>query len=243
MLPRHVCHAQALHQPESADYPKWIQHNLKILGMTLEEIEDYSEGLRESGDPKSANVTEVIEWLQGKEKSLTEGCMIAGGKEGRDCNDLDQLGRLVQTLGDCCGVEEMVHVLSVQCHAEKGETGCESGKPHLAPMPESTLPGHALPTAEELAAIFNHVDRNRDGKLNMAEFREAMEELGDPLSAPSVQLIAEAFDIHGSVEMQQFLEIVSAEEIRSHTQDSKVLRRMASVAKNSMEQHTPDWGS
>lgn len=53
------------------------------------------------------------------------------------------------------------------------------------------------------------MDTNFDGRLNAAEFREAMEKLGMiQLSGPVVSTIFSAMDIHGSLTLQEFLYII-----------------------------------
>lgn len=48
------------------------------------------------------------------------GCMLGGGKTGEECEDLSRLERLVRDLEYDSGVEDMVHILTCQCHAERG---------------------------------------------------------------------------------------------------------------------------
>lgn len=244
VVQRRACQSETRRKNEILGYPKWIQHNLNILGTALEEIEQYSEGLRESDDPDYASVAEVLDWLKGKEDSLAEVCMIDGGSENRGCHELDQICRFVESLKNSTGVEDLAHVLICQCHAEKGKTQRKSGQPVAAHQAlESLFSENVVPKSEELEELFNRMDRNKDAKLDILEFEEAMGELGETLSSPKVQLISEAFGIHGSIDMAQFLEIASAEEIRSLTQDSELLRRMNVVARDRIEKNTPDWGS
>lgn len=67
-----------------------------------------------------------------------------------------------------------------------------------APISPATLPN--LPPA----------DRKGLSPLSpLCAVTDAMTTLGDPLSANSVQIIAQAFDIHGSVDKEQFMQIVS----------------------------------
>lgn len=46
--------------------------------------------------------------------------MLDGGKVGDECTSLERLERLVEDLEYECGVEDMVHILACQCHAERG---------------------------------------------------------------------------------------------------------------------------
>jgi hypothetical protein len=47
------------------------------------------------------------------------------------------------------------------------------------------------------------MDRNGDGFLNIAEFREAMDTLGDHLDGPTVAEVCNALDIDGKMDYDQ----------------------------------------
>lgn len=50
-----------------------------------------------------------------------------------------------------------------------------------------------------LADVFQRFDLDHNGKLDAIEFREAMKEMGDELSAQSVKIIFNSLDIRGCV--------------------------------------------
>ena len=53
------------------------------------------------------------------------------------------------------------------------------------------------------------MDKDGNGKLNVAEFREAMEKLGmTHLTGNTVSTILEAMDVHGPIDLEDFLNIV-----------------------------------
>lgn len=56
---------------------------------------------------------------------------------------------------------------------------------------------------------------------------EAMRELGDEMSGSSVATILDAMDVHGFISVDQFVAIVEAEAIESHSSDAKMLRRLS----------------
>uniref|UniRef100_A0A061S3X6 EF-hand domain-containing protein n=1 Tax=Tetraselmis sp. GSL018 TaxID=582737 RepID=A0A061S3X6_9CHLO len=231
-----LCQAQA----QGADFPKWIIRANDTLSLAIHNVTDYAEYLKEAGDSHSEVAFEVLAWLESKKENLTKTCVQSGGKGAKECTDLEHMGRLVSDLEQECGIEDLVHVLACQCHAEKGKLASkprEHSKEHT-----SSLPGHVHPTEEDLMTVFEHMDRNKDGKLDMVEFADAMEAIGDPLSSPTLSIITESFDLHGSLGYEEFKEIVSAEEVRAHTPASKNLRRLARNIRSQVD-HTPDWGT
>jgi len=222
----------------STDYPKWIQHANRVFDVATEGISDYYEYLDDEDKRKGAAL-EVLEWLREKRAVLVDGCMLEGGKTGEECDDLWRLERLVTDLENESGVEDMVHVLICQCHAERGTLNRPTGMLET-PLSESTLKDHMLPTEDELKLIFQAMDTDGDGRVNIMAFTDAMSKMGDTLSPNSLENISVAFDLHGSMDFEQFKEIVSAEELRPHTSDIRALRRM--IAPDRTE-HTPDWGT
>lgn len=56
--------------------------------------------------------------------------------------------------------------------------------------------------------LFNKMDHNNDGKLDVEEFRDAMRTIGDELSGEMVGLIFESLDLHGFVTFEDFLTIL-----------------------------------
>ncbi|DBA69075.1 TPA: hypothetical protein ACH3X2_013235 [Trebouxia sp. C0005] len=75
--------------------------------------------------------------------------------------------------------------------------------------------------------LFYAMDTDNNGKLDVGEFREAMRELGDEMSGSSVATILDAMDVHGYISLDQFVAIVEAEAIESHSSDAKMLRRLS----------------
>lgn len=68
---------------------------------------------------------------------------------------------------------------------------------------------------QRLRNLFDAMDRNKNGTLNIAELREAMDELGDHLDGAMVSKICSALDIHGRVTFEEFCVIVDAEAVRT----------------------------
>ena len=74
---------------------------------------------------------------------------------------------------------------------------------------EHSLHLASLRPHEERTPILQAMDRDGNGKLDAAEFRDAMKQLGmQNLTGTTVSTIFEAMDIHGAITMEDFLQIV-----------------------------------
>jgi len=99
--------------------PKWLQRTIRTLDTAINDIQDYAGFLKESDDGKHHGMAvEVMDWLVEKKGVLVQGCKA--NKSSKDCNTLETFGRLVEDLESCSSIQDLVHVLSCQCHAEKG---------------------------------------------------------------------------------------------------------------------------
>mmetsp|Transcript_25965 Transcript_25965/g.72699 ORF Transcript_25965/g.72699 Transcript_25965/m.72699 type:complete len:171 (+) Transcript_25965:422-934(+) len=99
--------------------PKWLQRTIRTLDTAINDIQDYAGFLKESDDGKHHGMAvEVMDWLVEKKGGLVQGCKA--NKSSKDCNTLETFGRLVEDLESCSSIQDLVHVLSCQCHAEKG---------------------------------------------------------------------------------------------------------------------------
>jgi Ca2+-binding EF-hand superfamily protein len=78
---------------------------------------------------------------------------------------------------------------------------------------------------QRLRQVFEKMDRNNDGYLNIGEFREAMDALGDHLDGAMVAKVCMAMDIHGRVDFRQFHDIVDEELMLSTSRESLQLSR------------------
>lgn len=61
---------------------------------------------------------------------------------------------------------------------------------------------------QSFADFFVRMDKDKDGRLNVDEFRTSMKLLGDELHGPTVTMILEALDVHGYLDLDQFLTVV-----------------------------------
>ena len=68
----------------------------------------------------------------------------------------------------------------------------------IAGLAAQSMPGTSADALRNhLADVFERFDMDHNGKLDAIEFREAMKDLGDELSAQSVKIIFNSLNIHG----------------------------------------------
>lgn len=82
---------------------------------------------------------------------------------------------------------------------------------------------------QDFLEFFKTMDKDGDGRLNIEEFRSIMKELGDELHGPMVETILQAVSSnYGFVEFDEFMAVVEAEEIRSHSKLATLMRQSTS---------------
>jgi hypothetical protein len=91
---------------------------------------------------------------------------------------------------------------------------------------------------QRLAQTFNQMDKNQDGLLDIAEFRAAMDALGDHLDGPMVAEVCDAMNAHGSITFEQFEDILAAEAVRARTPEAARLR---ALLHDRSADHFKDW--
>lgn len=92
---------------------------------------------------------------------------------------------------------------------------------------------------QRLHAIFDQMDRNQDGKLDIGELRAAMDALGEHLDGPMVAEIVDAMGIQdGACDFETFREIVDAEALRARTPGASALR---ALLHDQSAEHFRDW--
>ena len=74
--------------------------------------------------------------------------------------------------------------------------------------------------------MFDQMDHNGDGYLNIAEFREAMDALDDHLDGRTVAEICNALGINGRMEYDQFVDAVEVHTLAAESKESSRLRRV-----------------
>jgi hypothetical protein len=75
--------------------------------------------------------------------------------------------------------------------------------------------------------MFDQMDLDGNGSLNIGELRAAMDALGEKLDGPMVGEIVDAMGIQGGlVSFEDFREIVDAEAVRARTPGAASLRRL-----------------
>eukprot|EP00891_Asterochloris_glomerata_P009743 jgi/Astpho2/9743/fgenesh1_pg.00149_%23_28_t len=157
------------------------------------------------GDQDSEGCWEAYHYL-GKQRADAEaGCEVefadSHALTGEQCERLENFESFVrQSVGEA-HMERFVQTLQALSHAEKRRLAKElemhaKDEPADAEVKQAAAmvkaAGNADVRKSRLVELFYSCDTNNDGKLNVAEFRDAMRSLGDELSARTVQIIFES---------------------------------------------------
>lgn len=185
----------------------------------------------------------AYDYFEHRKATAEEGCDPRWGK-GRlspECQELESFEHFVRQLLGYTPIKSVVRMLygmrnaelkpkDAKPTAEIAEVDSKDGKPQYE------LVGAPEDSKERLVALFGAMDKDGNGKLNAQEFRDAMDKLGNEhLPGETVGTIFSAMNLHGSITLEDFLQIVEAEEINSNTQVSRWLR--------AHKGETPMWGS
>jgi len=84
--------------------------------------------------------------------------------------------------------------------------------------------------------LFDAKDSNKDGKINVEEFRSLMKDLGHEVHGEQIIVMFQAMDIHGSLDFDEFYTILEEETLRSP--ESEILR---SAARHGHYGDKPKW--
>lgn len=211
----------------------------RILDKAEEELSDYCSALP---GQDADDCWDAYNYFEEKKEEASQGCSLeeAKGLTGPQCQRLERFEDFVRQMVGEGHVDNFVTTLRTLSHAEKrklakeleshdeGAEAFTSFDTELHQAADAALDEDDSDVRKEkLAHLFRTMDRDGNGKLDAGEFRDAMRKLGDELSGRSVEIIFEAMDIHGWISLDQFVAIVESEQVRAHTPESKLLRRLA----------------
>lgn len=140
----------------------------------------------------------------------------SGGFKGQACNNFLQWESFVRQVEASGGVKQMVKTILALKKARSSETT------QLKKVKESSI----IPigdvfdedeTRRLCKKLFDRKDKDKDGRINVEEFRSLMRILGDEVHGETISVMFEALDIHGSLDFDEFFTILEAESIRSHS--------------------------
>eukprot|EP01026_Neomeris_dumetosa_P071076 TRINITY_DN714_c0_g1_i5.p2 TRINITY_DN714_c0_g1~~TRINITY_DN714_c0_g1_i5.p2 ORF type:complete len:245 (-),score=32.47 TRINITY_DN714_c0_g1_i5:384-1118(-) len=168
------------------------------------------------GDENAERCWTAYHFYEKKKKALLEECH---NQEVRD--KLEKFEDAMREL-QYAGLPNIVNTLYHMAIREQGATAHLS---HIKDTQKQSL------TVDQLQELFDIVDTNKNGEIDIGQFRDAMDIIGDHLSGQAVATICQAMDVHGFLNFQQFQAIVEAEEIASHSATSRVLRSICNSDK------------
>ncbi|KAK9814695.1 hypothetical protein WJX72_010034 [[Myrmecia] bisecta] len=205
-----------------------------VLGQAEQELTEYCSHL--PGSEESERCWTAFRYFEDKKHEAESGCEveIKDGKVAEECAKLEHFEDFARQMIGGGSARNFVRTLFTLSNAERKQLarqienlqGSESSLSSMDLIVDSDV------ERERLIALFETADTNGDGVLNVAEFRAAMKSLGDELSGNSVAIIFDALDAHGNINVDQFITIVEAENVRSHTRDAKLLRALSRGFRN-----------
>eukprot|EP00892_Ulva_mutabilis_P012194 jgi/Ulvmu1/9347/UM050_0099.1 len=136
----------------------------------------------------------------------------------QELDRLDSMARELSAIGSVQLMVDAIHHLQGKQEADRLRGARQEHPPAKTPEERAAQ--------ERLRAVFDRMDSDGDGSLNIAEFRAAMDSLDDHLDGAMVAEICDVLGLHGRVCFDQFEDIVAAEAIRARTRQAAQLRRL-----------------
>lgn len=221
----------------------------QILNIAESDLAGFCSALPD--DEESEECWDAYKYFEEKKAEAEEACEVefenSDGLTEPQCARLEQFEDFVRQMVGEGHIVNFVMTLQSLSHANKrrlakdleaAENG-EAGSQGVAAaahslqdsLDHSTDAANSNQETSERRArvkdLFYAMDKDGNGKLDVGEFREAMRELGDEMSGTSVATILDAMDVHGFISLDQFVAIVEAEAIDSHSANARLLRRLS----------------
>lgn len=193
----------------------------RVLDMAQTDLAEYC-SLLSAGD-EAKECWGVYEYLEMARVSAEQGCVlegVPGASPAPNCAQLQRLEGIVRELTSRGDIRDLVIAMATLARIEKKAAAaaatkdavpeaeneeCEEEEEHCFPgLPPAVQPHRR----EQLVQLFKRLDVQCTGTIDAGQFRDAMHSLGDDLSGDSVATIFEAMDIHGFLDLQQFIAIV-----------------------------------
>lgn len=179
----------------------------------------------------------VKDWLVNKWHDAEEHVELGPGSA--TATTFDQLQTTVRELASTGSTVTMYRTLRLLKKLEQQRSILPASDPLQAssgekggdtPLTASSSPSLlSVDEQEQLAQLFQRMDKDKNGELSWAEFNNAMHAIGDDLTEDELQLMSTTLDLQGHVTLDQFLAIVAeAEASRATPQaDALFLRHVA----------------
>lgn len=222
----------------------------EILNVAEHDLEGFCSALPD--DEESEECWNAYQYYEDKRHEAEEACEVewenSDGLTQPQCARLEQFEGFVREM---VGEGHIVHFITTLQSLSKAdqrrlakelEASGDGVKPGPGVMEAAQKVQESLDTSlssaegskkessqrrKRVKDLFHAMDKDGNGKLDVGEFREAMRELGDDMTGSSVATILDAMDVHGYISLDQFVAIVEAEAIESHSSDARMLRRLS----------------
>lgn len=214
---------------KTAKTPKTVEQSLggghhDLLHQAAHDISSYCSKL--PGSEESEQCWVAHKFFTDKMNAAEQACDLekSKGSPGQGCESVEDWESFMRQAESFSSTPETVNTLGSLARAEQRKHDEGLGKEANA---HSSDVQHARDMGKHrYVDLFHTMDQNKDGFLDISEFREVMKKLGDELSGQMVSKILGALDIHYNVDLDQFLTIVEAEADRSHSPGSDFLRHV-----------------
>eukprot|EP00210_Caulerpa_lentillifera_P006440 g6152.t1 len=151
---------------------------------------------------------------------------------GEGCKDFEDWEKFVRQVNGAGGVREMVRSILVIKNAKQHEH--DSHQSSIVPVQNA----NKIRVRELCELLFDRMDKNHDGRIDVEEFRALMKLIGDELDGGTVSIIFDALDIQGSLDFDQLITVIEAEAIRSRSKTADWLRL---AQRHGHTSDTPKW--
>lgn len=246
--PTEQASSRTFHRLQSTEEERRKRPVNNILDTAEDELEGFCSALND--EEGSEECWDAYQYYEKKRAEAESACEIEGGKNsgltGPQCQRLEQFENFVRQMVGEGHVVNFITTLQSLSHADQRRlakelegSNSEQAAVHTAAMEVqeslqkaseddmSDFEADSEQRRNRLRTLFEAMDHDGNGKLDVAEFRDAMRELGDELTGQTVSTIFDSMDVHGWISLDQFIAIVEAEAIESHSADARMLRRLS----------------
>lgn len=215
---------------------------LRVLKTAEHDLDDLCASIKTPHEREACFA--VLNYYHTKRTKVQSACereLTDDGKPGRSCAALDSMAHEVFQLSCSGGVKNIYKVFAVERRLQERRRVLDSLA--LSVSADSSSTGACMDSSARETAmavddgantgnnahavqLFAAVDKNGDGVIDREEFLEAFKLLHRRLDEDEMGRLFLTLDIHGHVTMEQFTDIMAAEELFQLDSDAEFLRHL-----------------
>jgi len=195
----------------------------RIIRDAERDLSDYCAAL--AGGEEADDCWRAYQFLDEELKSAEQQCEL----DSRDCSKLDKLEDTVRemvfsgegseglavALATLSRIRDKAKANTTNSTNTAAAAGAGKSNTDDPNNPENQL-SPFLQWRRELSNLFQQVDSNHDGKIDVEQLSQALKMLGEELDDAELRAALVAVDSHGWVDETDFITIAEAEKERSH---------------------------